>query len=155
MENVDSQDFVQDWNPEESSITENTTEKLFHVTWKKRCCDETQKIIIALLKQWTRIFEVKKELEKFWKDITYSEIIELDKKRHEMARNNDIEQSNWEETWDNDRKRELIKELIKAREEKLAEKKLSKKQTNMNLEKKTHQTETIDLEKALWNQSLN
>lgn len=155
MENVDSQDFVQDWNPEESSITENTTEKLFHVTWKKRCCDETQKIIIALLKQWTRIFEVKKELEKFWKDITYSEIIELDKKRHEMARNNDIEQSNWEETWDNDRKRELIKEISKIRGAKPVEKKIDKVKNGINLGRSAPQPEKSEMQKICESQSLN
>ncbi len=51
MENVNSQDFTQELNPEESLITENATEKLFHVTGRKRCCDEIQKRIITLLEK--------------------------------------------------------------------------------------------------------
>lgn len=155
MENVDSQDFVQEWNPEESSITENTTEKLFHVTGRKRSCDETQKHIIALLEKWNHPLEVKKELDEIWKDIALRTILELDRKRHEMSRNHNIDQYPWEATEDNQRKRELIKEISKIRGAKPVEKKIDKVKNGINLGRSAPQPEKSEMQKIWESQSLN
>lgn len=155
MENVDSQDFVQEWNPEESSITENNTEKLFHITGRERCCDETQKRIITLLEKWNHPLEVKKELDQIWKDIALRTILELDRKRHEMSRNNNIDQYPWEATEDDHKKRALIKELFKKRTEKLIEKKTEEKEAKIDLTRNAPQPEKSEMQKIWENQSLN
>ena len=64
MEYGEDQGYMKGWNPKEVSITENTTEELFKQTGKKRCCDETQKQVIALLEKGNRPYEVQAELKK-------------------------------------------------------------------------------------------
>ena len=72
-----------------------------------------------------------------------------------MSWSNGIEQSPWEETRDNNRKKELIKDLSKARASKTADKQIDGEGAKLDIGRSAPQPEKSEMQKIWENQSLN